>query len=92
MNTTIYTGPGGVKAILTTESPASHHGVPALRAEGKGVEDWPDMGAADVLGSGFTAAALVYACAMGRLPEGVGGRVHRMSAATREAARRFLAQ
>jgi len=33
MNTRIYTGPGGVSATLTTDSPASNHGVPALRVK-----------------------------------------------------------
>lgn len=92
MNAKIYTGPLGVQAILTTDSPASHYGVPVLRVEGKGVEDWPDFGPSDTLGSGFSAAALVAACATGVLPYGVGGAIHPMSPATREAARAFCRQ
>ena len=92
MREEIYTGPGGVKGYLTTESPASHYGVPALRVEGKGVEDWPDMGPADVLGSGITAAQFVVECASGVLPKGIGGTIHPMDKATRDAARKFCAQ
>ncbi|MBI4560552.1 MAG: hypothetical protein HY724_00800 [Candidatus Rokubacteria bacterium] len=92
MEARIYTGPHGVTATLTTESSASHYGIPALRIEGPGVEDWPDFGPADVLGSGLTAAAIVRACAVGKLPDGIGGRIHKMDETAREAAQRFLAQ
>lgn len=92
MDVKIYTGPGGVTASLTTDSPASHYGIPALRIEGPGVEQWPDLGPADVLPSKMPAAHLVVACALGQLPGGVGGTIHPMSAEVLEAARRFLAQ
>ena len=92
MHTKIYTGPGGVKAYFTTESSASHYGVPALRVEGKGVEDWPDFGPSEVLGSGISAGAFVVACASGVLPKGFGGTIHPMCKSTREAARKFCAQ
>mgnify|MGYP001207917945 FL=1 len=64
----------------------------ALRIEGKGVEDWPDLRPADVLGSGIAAGAFVATCAAGVLPKGVGGTIHPMSKSTREAARKFCAQ
>jgi len=92
MHTKIYAGPGGLKGYLTTRSSASHHGVPALRVEGPGVEDLPDVGPACVLGSGITAAQFVVACAAGVLPKSFGGTIHPMSPATREAARQFCAQ
>ena len=92
MRAKIYTGSRGLKAYLTTDSPASNHGVPVLRVEGPGVEDWPDMGPADILESGVSAAALVCACAAGTLPPWVGGTIHTMNAKTREAARRFCEQ
>jgi len=92
MHTIIYTGLGGLKGYLTTRSEASHHGVPALRVEGPGVEDWPDFGPAGVLGSSITAAQFVVACAAGVLPQSFGGTIHPMSTATREAARQFCAQ
>jgi len=92
MNAKIYTGPTNVKGYLTTESPASHYGVPVLRVEGKGTEDWPDLGSADLLGSGITAGQFVVECASGVLPKDVGGRIHPMSEEVREAARRFCAQ
>lgn len=55
----IYRGPYGHTAILTTNSSASSYGVPVLRIEGKGLDDWPDLGPADALPSGHTAARLV---------------------------------
>jgi hypothetical protein len=92
MRAKIYTGPGGVKGYLTTESPASHYGIPALRIEGKGCADLPDYGPSDVLPSGVTAGAFVAECASGVLPKGFGGTIHPMTTATREAARKFCAQ
>ena len=59
MEKLIYTGPHGHIATLTTQSPASHYGVPALRLEGDGLDGLPDFGPADTLPSGITAAELV---------------------------------
>jgi hypothetical protein len=76
----IYTGPTGVTATLTTDSPASHYGCPALRIEAEGMDDLPDLGPADVLPSGLTAAELVCR------------QADCLSEAGRKAAKKFLAQ
>jgi hypothetical protein len=76
----IYTNPNGHTATLTTDSPASHYGISALHLEGVGMDNLPDLGPADVLPSGLTAAHLVCAVA------------DRLSDTARQAARKFLAQ
>jgi hypothetical protein len=84
---------GKTSATLTTESPSSHYGIPVLRLEGSKVLDpLPDLGPADRMPSGLTAADLVVACAMGELYAGFGGRIVPMSRRTKAAARAFLAQ
>jgi len=80
MNKIIYTGPTGVKAALTTDSPSSHYGIPVLRIEGEGWENLPDYGPADILPSGLSGAALVVQVAGD------------FDAKTREAAQNFCAQ
>jgi len=60
--------------VLTTDSPASRYGTPALRIEGKGTEDLPDYGPGDLIpvaGQHVHAGDLVALCAMakGRTPE-----------------------
>jgi hypothetical protein len=79
MNKLIYSGPTGVKATLT-DSSASHYGIPVLRVEGKGCENLPDYGPADILPSGLSGAALVVQVAGD------------FDAETREAAQNFCAQ
>lgn len=66
--------------ILTTDSPASHYGSPALRDEHDTVT--PDYGPADLLPTDESAAALVMRWAT---------RPHRTKE-ERDAARLFLAQ
>ena len=64
---------------LTTNSPASHYGIPALRIE---TDEGPDLGPSEFLRNGKLAAAVVAAWATKkcRKPEEL------------EAARRFLRQ
>jgi len=47
-----------VLAHLTTDSPASSHGLYVMRLEGPEFKDSPDLGPADLLPSGMTAAEL----------------------------------
>lgn len=90
MEELIYTGPGGVTATLTTAAPGSHYGIPVLRIEGEGVEDWPDLGPADTLPSGLTAAALCCMWANGTKPDA--GTFTMATAEGIEAATRFCRQ
>lgn len=46
MNIVLYKDQDGCTVTLITDLPDSS-GVPVLRAEGDGYDDWPDMGAAD---------------------------------------------
>lgn len=58
-----------MQCLLTTDSPASHYGIPALRIEGEGLEDAPDCGPADMVeiaGQPVFAAALVALWGMAR--------------------------
>jgi len=85
------------RAILTTGSSESSHGIPVLRLKGTltgpGYADHVDLGPSDIFFVfAMTAAEFVVACARGKLPPGIGGRIRKMSKETREAARRFLAQ
>ena len=51
-----------MRCVLTTDSPASSYGIPALRVEGEGAEDAMDCGPADMVeiaGQPVFAAALV---------------------------------
>jgi hypothetical protein len=85
------------RAILTTGSSQSSHGIPVLRLKGTltgpGYADHVDLGPSDMFFVfAMTAAEFVVACARGKLPPGTGGRIHKMSKETRETARRFLAQ
>lgn len=86
----IYTGPGKVTATLTTDAPGSHYGIPVLRIEGKGVEDWPDLGPADHLPSGLTAAQILVLWATRQKPDA--GAFTEPSAEGVADARRFCAQ
>jgi hypothetical protein len=95
MHQTIYRGPTGVRAILTTESPASHYGIPVVRVEGRGVEGWPDLGPADMLPTGLSVAELViHLLSHGKPPADFGGRVPKaaLRAPVLQAARNFLRQ
>jgi hypothetical protein len=92
MNRTLYRNKAtAAKAVLTTDSPASSYGIPALRITARGAEDWPDLSPAGLLPSGMTAAEFVVTCFKG-LPEGTGGEVPRLDRQARQMARAFLSQ
>jgi|GEM_PF-3876776 len=92
MEILIYTGPNGHKATLTTDSPASSYGIPALRIEGPGFDDMPDFGPGGMLPSGITAHELVWSWAEGVSFDGDAGTWAPITHEGRAAARAFCAQ
>ena len=92
MEILIYTGPHGHTATLTTYSPASSYGIPALRIEGPGFEDYPDVGPGEMLPSGITAHQLVWSWAEGVSLPNDAGTWAPVTEAGRDAARAFCSQ
>lgn len=92
MRIKIYHGPRGTRGYLTTDSPQSHYGIPVMRVEGAAVADWPDVGPADVLGAGITAAQIACHYADGTHPDNDGGRYSRPTKAGLAAAKAFCGQ